>query len=177
MSDQPEDLTDDLGSYILDDEDQLQPEDTLDQEDVDDVLDRGYSPPERLQGSLAHGVTAEEQSRDETIEERIHQEVPDPSSAYGAPDNESGLDEDRLGGDDPERLAAVVDWLGVDEVGDERAGRLVAPDEGLGSDDEKDLVGEDVGIDGAGASAEEAAMHVVSARDEDDEADEGDGEG
>ena len=177
MSDQPEDLTDDLGSYSLDDEDQLQPEDTLDQEDVDDVLDRGYSPPERLQGSLAHGVTAEEQSRDETIEERIHQEVPDPSSAYGAPDNESGLDEDRLGGDDPDSIAADDDWLGDDEVGDERAGRLVAPDEGLGSDDEKDLVGEDVGIDGAGASAEEAAMHVVSARDEDDEADEGDGEG
>ena len=47
------------------------------------------------------------------------------------------------------------------EVGDERAGRLVAPDEGLGEDTEKDLVGEDVGIDGAAASAEEAAVHVV----------------
>ena len=42
-----------------------------------------------------------------------------------------------------------------------RAGRLVAPDEGTGIDDEKDLVGEDVGIDGAGASAEEAAVHVI----------------
>lgn len=171
MSDQPEDLTDDLGSYSLDDEDQLQPEDTLDQEDVEDVLDRGYSPPDRLHGSLAHGVTAEEQSRDETIEERIHQEVPDPSSAYGAPDNESGLDDDRLGGDDPDSISASDDWIGDDQVGDERAGRLVSPDEGLGSDDEKDLVGEDVGIDGAGASAEEAAVHVVGEPFEDDAAD------
>src|SRR5687768_8367767 len=136
MSDQPDDLTDDLGSYSVDAEDQLQPEDTLDPEDVEDVLDRGYSPAERLHGSLAHGVTAEEQSRDETIEERIHQEVPDPSSAYGAPDNESGLDEDRLGGDDPDSIAATDDWMGDDQVGDERAGRLVAPDGGLGSDDE-----------------------------------------
>ena len=47
------------------------------------------------------------------------------------------------------------------EVGDARAGRLVDPDEGLGPDIEKDLVGDDVGIDGAAASAEEAAMHVI----------------
>ena len=131
------------------------------QEDVDDVLDRGYSPPERLQGSLAHGVTPEEQGRAETIEERIHQEVPDPASAYGAPDNESGLDVDRIGGDDPDSIDAEDDWLGDGEVGDARAGRLVAPDGGLGEDVEKDLVGEDVGIDGAGASAEEAAVHVI----------------
>ncbi len=167
MSDQPDDVTDDLGSYSVDAEDQLQPEDTLDQEDVEDVLDRGYSPPDRLHGSLAHGVTAEEQGRDETIEERIRQEVPDPDSAYGAPDNESGLDEERLGGDDPDAISASEDWLGDDQVGDVRAGRLVAPDEGLGSDDEKDLVGEDVGIDGAGASAEEAAVHVIADADED----------
>ena len=162
MSEQQENTADDLGDYSLDDEDQLQPEDTLDQEDVDDVLDRGYSPPERLQGSLAHGVTAEEQHRDETIDERIRQEVPDPDSAYGAPDNESGLDDDGLlGGDDPDAIAAEDDWLGDGEVGDVRAGRLVAPDEGNGYDDEKDLVGEDVGVDGAGASAEEAAVHVI----------------
>ena len=42
------------------------------------------------------------------------------------------------------------------------AGRLVAPDQGLGEDVDKDLVGIDVGIDGAAASAEEAAMHIVS---------------
>jgi hypothetical protein len=47
------------------------------------------------------------------------------------------------------------------EVGDERAGRLVAEDEGVAEDTEKDLVADDVGIDGAGASAEEAAVHMV----------------
>lgn len=165
MSDAQENRTDDLGAMSLDDEDQLQPEDTLVQEDVDDVLDRGYSPAERLHGSIAHGVTAEEQQHDETIEERIRQEVPDPDSAYGAPENESGLDEDRVGGDDPDSIAAEEDWLGDREVGGERAGRLVAPDEGGSEDAEKDLVGEDVGVDGAAASAEEAAVHVVDEED------------
>jgi hypothetical protein len=37
----------------------------------------------------------------------------------------------------------------------------VDPDQGIGEDREKDLVGEDVGIDGAGASAEEAAVHII----------------
>jgi len=161
MSDQPENISDDLGDYSIDDEDQLQPIDTLDQ-GVDDYLDTGFSPPDRPRGSLAHGVTAEEQHRDETIDERIQQEVPDPTSAYGAPDNESGLDDDgRIGGDDPDSIDAEDDWLGDGEVGDARAGRLVAPDEGTGYDEEKDLVGEDVGIDGAAASAEEAAVHVI----------------
>jgi len=50
-------------------------------------------------------------------------------------------------------------------VGDERAGRLVAPDEGVREDTEKDLDAQDVGIDGAGASAEEAAVHVIDEED------------
>ena len=47
------------------------------------------------------------------------------------------------------------------EVGRTRAGRLVADDEGFGPDLERELVSHDVGIDGGGASAEEAAMHVI----------------
>lgn len=142
-------------------EDQLQPEDTLIQDGVEDVLDRGYSPPDSARGSYAHGVTPAEESTEETIEDRIKQEMPDPNSAYGAPDNESGLDEDPLGGDDPDAIDADEDWLGDAEIGDRRAGRLVAPDAGLGEDIDKDEVAEDVGIDGAGASAEEAAMHII----------------
>jgi hypothetical protein len=147
------------------DADQLQPEDTLVQEDVEDVLDRGYSPPDRPVGSVAHGVTPEEEVREETIDERIRQEVPDPGSAYGAPEDESGLEAGRVGGDDPDSIAPEDDWLGDREVGDERAGRLVSPDEGLGEDREADLLGEDVGVDGAAASAEEAAVHVVDEED------------
>jgi hypothetical protein len=49
----------------------------------------------------------------------------------------------------------------VDAAEGERAGRLVAEDEGVRTDAEKDLVATDVGIDGAAAGAEEAAVHVV----------------
>ena len=118
-------------------------------------------PNDRPQGVTAHGTTAYEESVDETIDERIRQEVPDPDSAYGAPDNESGLDDDRVGGDDPDSIDAEDDWLGDNEVGDARAGRLVADDEGAHEDDEKQVWASDVGVDGAGASAEEAAMHIV----------------
>jgi hypothetical protein len=51
-------------------------------------------------------------------------------------------------------------------VGDDRAGRLVAPDEGTHEDDEEDLLADDVGIAGAAASAEEAAVHVVPGTEE-----------
>ena len=40
-------------------------------------------------------------------------------------------------------------------MGDERTGRLMA------TDDTTDSYAEDEGIDGAGASAEEAAMHTI----------------
>jgi hypothetical protein len=86
---------------------QLQAEDTLEGGDLEDVLDRGYSPNDRPQGVTAHGTTAYEESIDETIDERILQEEPDPNSAYGAPDNESGLDDERVGGDDPDSIDAA----------------------------------------------------------------------
>jgi len=157
-----EELNTDTGSYSLDDEDQLESEDTLVDRGVDNVLDEGYSPPEKPLGVDRWGTTAWEQSQDETIDQRIQQEEPDPNTAYGAPDNESGLDEERgdmVGGDDPDTIPAENDFVG--DMG-QRAGRLVDPDEGVREDQEKDLVAEDVGISGAGASAEEAAMHIVA---------------
>ena len=161
-SDSGEDLDTDTGSYSLDDEDQLQSEDTLVDRGVEDVLDEGYSPADTARGSNAWGTTAWEQSQDETIEQRIRQEVPDPDSAYGAPDNESGLDRvdmETVGGDDPDAIRAEDDFLG-DTGG--RSGRLVAPDEGAHQDVDKDSIAQDVGISGGGASAEEAAMHIVN---------------
>ncbi|HET8599744.1 MAG TPA: DUF5709 domain-containing protein [Segeticoccus sp.] len=151
-----------MGSYSLDDETQLPEEDTLDDRGLEDALDEGYSPPERPRGVDSFGTTVEEQERGETIDQRIRQEVPDPESAYGAPENESGLNEDdRVGGDDRDSIPADLDFLGDDEVGEARTGRLVAPDEGAHEDDESDLVAEDVGISGGAASSEEAAMHTV----------------
>ena len=165
MSEPPENRTDDLGATSLDDEDQLQPEDTLEQEDVDDVLDRGYSPPEKLHGSIAHGVTVEEQHHEETIEERIRQEVPDPDTAYGAPENESGLE--GAGRGRRPRQHRRPGRLDRRPRGGRRPGRATRR-AGRGrrsATTEKDLVGEDVGIDGAAASAEEAAVHVVDEED------------
>ena len=163
MSEQNENLDSELTSYSLDDEDQLQPEDTLVDDRGEDALDAGYSPADSARGSYAHGVTAHEQTYDESIDERIKQEEADPHSAYGAPDNESGLDRRRIGGDDPDAIDAEDDWLGDSEVGDARAGRLVAPDEGSHEDTDKEAWGRDVGVDGGAASAEEAAMHVIDA--------------
>ena len=128
------------GQYSSDDEDQLQPEDTLVDRGVDDVLDEGYSPPERYSAAESYGNTPEEEERGETLDQRIAQEEPEPDPYLAA--------------------AEEAEYVGG-EVGRERAGRLVDEDEGLGPDEEKDLVAEDVGIDGAAASAEEAAVHVI----------------
>ncbi|GAA4077108.1 DUF5709 domain-containing protein [Nocardioides kongjuensis] len=127
--------------YSVDDETQLQPEDTLADDDVDDELDRGYSPPEKYSAAQRYGNTPWEQAHPQPLDARLAEEEPDVDPA---------ADEDPGMATDPEA-----------EVGDERAGRLVEPDQGLGDDVEKDLVAEDVGIDGAAASAEEAAVHVI----------------
>ena len=44
---------------------------------------------------------------------------------------------------------------------EQRAGRLVAPDEGAHPDEEKDEIATDVGPAGYASSAEEAAMYIV----------------
>ena len=57
--------------------------------------------------------------------------------------------------------ADILDGDVGGEVGGPRSGRLLAPDEGSHEDVDSELVAEDEGIDGAGASAEEAAMHTI----------------
>ena len=146
-----------LGSYSLDDEDQLQPEDTLDDRGVDDLLDEGVSPPERPRGVDAFGTTAAEQRQGESIEQRLAHEEPDPANAFGDPLAEA----DMLGGDDPDAIAAEDDFLGDGEVGNRRSGRLMAPDEGTDEDTVSEMVADDMGIDGGGSSAEEAAVHII----------------
>lgn len=128
------------GEFEVDDENQLQPEDTLVDRGVDDVLDEGYSPPERWSAAERYGNTVAEQHAGETLDQRIAQEELEP---------------------DPYEAAAEEDEHVDGEVGNARAGRLIADDHGLGEDEHQDLLAEDVGIDGAGASAEEAAVHVV----------------
>ncbi len=142
---------DTYGDYSVDGDDQLTVEDSLADPDVADALDRGYSPPEHYSPAQGFGNTPYEEARGESFDQRLAQEEPDLD--LEGPDPASDHDEQWEPG---ERR----------EVGDRRAGRLMSPDGGGGRDLEKDLVGIDVGIDGAAASAEEAAMHVVPDDDE-----------
>jgi hypothetical protein len=134
------------GDYSVDDEDQPSNIEGLGDPDVADELDRGYSPPEKWSAGQGYGNTPFEESAGESLDQRIAQEEPEADPYEQA---ERGADPDE------------ADELDDGEVGDQRAGRLVDPDEGLGEDTEGDLVADDVGIDGAAASAEEAAVHVV----------------
>ncbi len=118
--------------------DQLQPEDTLDDRGVDDVLDEGYSPPEHETDHLRHPEGGE------SLDERLAEEEPEVWARAEAEADADILDGD-VGG----------------EVGAQRSGRLMAPDQGSLEDVDSEMVAEDEGIDGAGASAEEAAMHTI----------------
>jgi hypothetical protein len=129
-------------SYSVDDEDQPQGEgDSLvDNRGLAEPLDEGYSPPEKWSVAEGYGNTPLEEELGETLDQRLAQEEPEP---------------------DPYEAAAEETEDVGGEVGDQRAGRLVDENAGIGPDEESDLVGEDVGIDGAAASAEEAAVHVI----------------
>jgi Family of unknown function (DUF5709) len=156
MTDHESTGSESLGSYSLDAEDQLPAEDTLDDRGVDDLLDEGYSPPERPRGVDAFGTTAAEQRQGESIEQRLAHEVPDQTSEWA----DSRADADWAGGDDPDAVAGEDDFFGSEEVGDRRSGRLIAHEEG-NEDAESDMIADDVGIDGGGSSAEEAAVHII----------------
>ncbi|ORT58057.1 DUF5709 domain-containing protein [Streptomyces sp. CB03238] len=134
----------------------LDPEDTLSDREAD-PYDEGWSPPERPLAVDHIGTTAREQRERESLDQRLNEELPDTTQAAETADLSNGI------GDLPGGDGEPID----DQVGRDRSGRLVAPDEGVRADDEKDVVARDVGIAGAAASAEEAAMHTVP-----DEADE-----
>ncbi len=124
--------------------------------------DETVTPPDMMPRATEWGTTAAEQEQGETINQRIAQEVPDPDSAYGAPEDEGGLDDEPLvGGDDPDAITAADDWLG-DDAEDDGAGRLVSEDAGDRSDSDAQDWGTDIGTDGGDPSPEESAMHIVA---------------
>lgn len=117
------------------DGDQLPHEDTLVDRGIRDPLDEGYSPPERPRANH-WGETAWEESVGEPLDQRLASEEPEPGD-----------------GDDAVRPDTT------------RAGRLVADldaDPSEDGDRYNDVYGDDAGIDGAGATAEEAAVHWVT---------------
>ncbi|MEV2253190.1 DUF5709 domain-containing protein [Streptomyces sp. NPDC050147] len=149
MSDQ--NMADDAYQPTGDNEEQedaapLDLQDAVDERSYDDMLDEGYSPPEKPLGVTKTGTTAEEQHEGETLDERLEQEVPDVEPPAG-----DGI------GDLPGGEGEPLD----PESGESRAGRLVAPDEGAHPDTTKEVIATDEGIDGGAAGAEEAAVHIV----------------
>ena len=135
------------GEYSAEDDNQLQPEDTLIDRGMDDILDEGYSPPERLYARGAFGPS-------ETMDQMLAEEELDPASRINVPLDEA----EQQRSDESER---ETEFPERGEVGRARAGRLVAPDLGFGADTEAVLVAVVVGISGGAASAEEAAVHII----------------
>jgi Family of unknown function (DUF5709) len=141
--------------------------DTLSGAPGDDPLDRGVVPPERWSAGVRYGTTAGEQESGESLDQLLAEEEPD--DTLDALEDEEDEDDElaELDDDDEDAGDEDVDGLLLDDGPDPRAGRLVAEDEGAHPDEEEDLVASDVGIDGGGATAEEAAVHVVEEDDYD----------
>ena len=165
MPDETRHESEDLKDYQVQDS-----TDTLDGPPGDDPLDRGVVPPERWSAGIRYGTTEEEQAEGESLDQLLAEEEPDDTEEEledalelddEEPEDVEDFDEDDDAGDED------VDGLLLDDGPDPRAGRLVAEDEGAHPDEEEDLVARDVGIDGGGATAEEAAMHVVEEDDYD----------
>lgn len=153
MSERADDVYQPIGSNEeQEDAAPLDLQDALDERDYDEILDEGYSPPEKPLGVNKVGTTGAEQHDGETIDQRLEQEVPDVSVDT---ENTDGI------GDLPGGEGEPVD----PEAGVDRAGRLVAMDDGVRPDTDKDLIASDVGIDAGAAGAEEAAVHVVDEED------------
>ena len=155
-------------SADLEDYQVLDSGDTLSGAPGDDPLDRGVVPPERWSAGVRFGTTGAEQTEGESLDQLLAEEEPDDTL------DETEDEEDKYGDERLEDIAGDedagdedVDGLLLDDGPDPRAGRLVQEDEGAHPDEEEDLVASDVGIDGGGATAEEAAMHVVEEDDYD----------
>lgn len=126
---------------------QLDEAESLDDPDLDDPLDEGISPNEQPWGTDAWGTTQAEEEAGEPLAGRLRRERPDDRDG-----GVGGVDGDGDGlGDASDTDGELWD----DEVGEARSGRLVLREDG------EDFFADDVGVDGAGASAEEAAIHLV----------------
>lgn len=127
---------------VAEDDGVLDASDTLDDDRVGDPLDTGIVAADHWTAANRFGTTAAEERAGESLAQLLAQEEPDLD-----PYAEAADDEDELTRRGYEREA--------------RTGRLVADDAGFGEDEQADSVAWDAGVDGGGASAEEAAMHLV----------------
>jgi hypothetical protein len=133
-------------------------------------------------GANRFGETPEEAREGQDLEHRLRQEEPDvgaedPLTPRRDPVDETvdsseqrDFDADVWGASptsDPNSQVSLYDDGQLDTDDPQPVGRLVAPDEGYGFDDEADSVAYDAGAAGGGASAEELAMHETNAPDYD----------
>ncbi|WP_066937357.1 DUF5709 domain-containing protein [Microtetraspora fusca] len=114
-------------------------------------------PGERPVGMDEYGTTSEEMAQGESLDMRLRREVPDKTLLYGSPeDAEPDVADERV----PYGHEEEVGRSGDEEDIRRSAGRLVDPDRGIGPDMDKEMIGEDVGPDTGGYSAEESAMRI-----------------
>jgi hypothetical protein len=133
-------------------------------------------------GSNRFGDTAEEAREGESLDYHLRQEEPDVGAEDPIPQDQDPYDEtvgdsgqQQLDADvwgasptsDPKSQISLYDDGQLDDDDPQTVGRLVAPDEGYGFDDEADSVAYDAGAAGGGATAEELAMHETNAPDYD----------
>jgi Family of unknown function (DUF5709) len=145
-------------SEDLEDYETLDATDTLDGNPGDDPLDRGVATPDRWSAGIRYAEEGEEES--ESLDELLSEEEPD----VAADPDEDDWDENAT-------EQEIVRYE-RDDGADPRAGRLLSEDEQVDDEDddtpvaaEDELVARDEGIDGGGASAEEAALHVIDGSD------------
>jgi hypothetical protein len=143
-------------SSDLTDYEVLDSADTLADAPGDDPLDRGIATPERWSAGMRFGATAAEQQSGGSLSQRLAREDPDDGldTADERPDG-VGWDENATDGDIGSRAAL--------DGADPRTGRLIRAyaDQAVFRTAETAAIARDIGIDGGGASAEEAALHLL----------------
>jgi hypothetical protein len=138
-------------SQDLEDYETRDASDTLEGNPGDDPLDAGVVAPSRQSAGMRYALQGEEDS--ESLDELLSEEEPDETADPAGEE----LDENATGAD--------VTRFERDDDPDTRAGRLADGGEYDDGDEpdvrDGELFGRDAGIDGGGASAEEAAIHIV----------------
>jgi hypothetical protein len=94
----------------------------------------------------------------ESLDGRLARE--EPEVGYADPITPGGQPEFDPSEGDPGEGDPTALTRNDDDPDDYLVGRIVQPDEGAHSDIDKDEIASDVGSDGGGFSAEEAAMHI-----------------
>jgi uncharacterized protein DUF5709 len=141
-------------SNDLEDFQVLDATDTLAGAPGDDPLDRGVITPQRWSRAIRYDSTPEDQDAARSLDWLLSAEEPDISVDPDSPERyDDGWDENATE-DDITRLAR-------DAGPDPRAGRLMTDDDSPIRIANADYVARDAGIDGGGATAEEAAIHLV----------------